>query len=333
MKIPGLLSVRGTICKEDLEPNSDSRLGLESFSVSSTNVVHPLALFNAETQQRKLIFRTNGDPLMSRAECSSVIDIVEEYHKNILGGKWGTVRKSSVKTTDVAVEDIPVLRPWLLALLHTKLFPLLSLAFPILIDGTTLYDTKTQISRLRVHDAFIVRYDAVNDLSLSLPEHCDTSSMSVIFALNEEERNHIEQDQDDQSQEQNQYEEKRQTHGTYKGGGTWFESLGVQGQVINADIGQAVMFAGPLKHAGYPISAGIRNILVLFLYVEGFHYGPYLQKSRSKVPLLEKVECSEDTLEKKRTSGAETGGFVVYRQTVELVSMLNEVTDRDCLDV
>lgn len=284
-------------------------------------MVHPLALFNEKTQQRKLIFRTNGIPLMSPLECSSVLNIVEEYHRNVLNGKWSTVRQSSVKTTDVAVEDIPILRPWLLALLHTKLYPLLSTAFPLLVDGTTLYDTVTNISRMRVHDAFIVRYDAIIDQSLSLPEHCDTSSMSIIFALNEEDKNDIE----DQESLVPQHGLRQ---GKYKGGGTWFESLEESGKVINADIGQAVMFAGPLKHAGYPISQGIRNILVLFLYVEGFHYGRYLRDSRSKVPENE-AECSVHGVEEKRTSGAEKGGFVVYRQTVELVSMLNEVGDED----
>lgn len=38
---------------------------------------------------------------------------VDRFHHNELDGKWGTVRVSSVKTTDVAVEDIPKLRPWL----------------------------------------------------------------------------------------------------------------------------------------------------------------------------------------------------------------------------
>ena len=48
----------------------------------------------------------------------------KRYHEEELGGVWGTVRQSSVKTTDVAVEDIPALRPWLRALLHTRLFPM-----------------------------------------------------------------------------------------------------------------------------------------------------------------------------------------------------------------
>ena len=125
--------------------------------------------------------------LMSPEECSAVLKIVDDYHTNTLHGVWGTVRQSSVKTTDVAVEDIAPLRPWLLDLMHSKIFPLLALAFPTLADSSTLI-SPDGTSRLRVHDAFIVRYDAVWDKSLSLPEHCDTSSMSVIFALNEEDK-------------------------------------------------------------------------------------------------------------------------------------------------
>ena len=45
--------------------------------------------------------------------------------------------------TDVAVEDIPVLRPWLRALLHSRLYPLLAAAFPKLADGTTTVDSAT----------------------------------------------------------------------------------------------------------------------------------------------------------------------------------------------
>jgi hypothetical protein len=63
---------------------------------------------------------------------------VEQYHAEERGGEWGTVRDSSVKTTDVAVEDIPVLRLWLLALLHTRIYPVIDTLFPLLGDGTTI---------------------------------------------------------------------------------------------------------------------------------------------------------------------------------------------------
>lgn len=132
------------------------------------------------------MFRSK-EALMSPKECSAVLKIVDDYHTQNLNGVWGTVRQSSVKTTDVAVEDIIPLRPWLLALMHSKIFPLLAVAFPKLADFSNLLNSDGT-SRLKVHDAFIVRYDAEGDKSLSLPEHCDTSSMSVIFALNKEDK-------------------------------------------------------------------------------------------------------------------------------------------------
>jgi hypothetical protein len=68
------------------------------------------------------------------------------------------VRTSSVKTTDVAVEDIPRLRPWLRTLLESRLWPMLGAAYPVLADGSGLRDGSTGEWRLRLHDAFIVRY-------------------------------------------------------------------------------------------------------------------------------------------------------------------------------
>jgi hypothetical protein len=215
-----------------------------------------LSLFAPEQQQRGAVFRTKR-PLLSRPECRRVLDIVHNYHEEQCGGVWGTVRHSSVKTTDVAVENVPGLQQWLLALLHTRLYPLIGVAFPVLADGTGMYESwepfaagDTDVAsagattqregetatvsprsqsqkqgqeqgqepvpvpvpkpvskrcRIRVHDAFIVRYDADRDLSCSLPEHCDTSCVSVVLSLSSE------------------------AGGDYEGGGTWFEALGEQG--------------------------------------------------------------------------------------------------------
>ena len=285
-----------------------------------------------------------------------------------------------------------------------------------------------------MHDAFIVRYDAEIEKTLSLPEHCDTSSMSVILSLNRhedemdtEKENNGEYDtewmnkiryenknknknknkngngngngnineKDNEIEEENDKSEKMFVpgkEGTYSGGGTWFEALAPRGLVVNADIGQAVLFAGPLRHAGFPIHRGIRNILVLFLYVEGFHYGPYLRgsalqgsssdvmggdeecrechgsvnedavagrrlsgcltnscsssemndpsvrTSSSSIPSSSSPSSSSSSFSSssaalpvtgkvsgsKSGSGSEKNGFVVYRQTVDLVSMLEE---------
>lgn len=124
---------------------------------------------------------------------------------------------------------------------------------------------------------------------------------------------------------------------------------------MNAEVGQAVAFAGPLKHAGYPTTKGVRVILVLFLYVQDYHYGPHL--SRAKAACSSPVNqqawdddtedldclCEEEKgsvspcchmgvsgkehvnkLSDKLASGGEKGGFVVYKQTVDLVNMLEK---------
>jgi len=175
---------------------------------------------------------------------------------------------------------------------------------------------------MRVHDAFIVRYDAENDKSYSLPEHSDTSAVSFTVALNSA------SDNDDT------------TSSTFEGGGTWFEALGdakKTGKVVDADVGQAIAFAGPLRHAGFPVTKGVRVILVLFLYIDHFSYGAYLEKYSKEHGLCNNVREEEDkskngpttaeqdsiSTPKVRPSGDMPGGFVVYNQTVELVGMLN----------
>ncbi|KDO27111.1 hypothetical protein SPRG_07822 [Saprolegnia parasitica CBS 223.65] len=245
------------------------------------------AIFDANAQAGQLVFRSQS-PLLTRSECDHVLALVHAHHETILGGVWGTVRHSSVKTTDVAVEDIPALRPWLRTLLATRVYPFLSTCFPMLADGSSMVDPMTQSSRCRVHDAFIVRYDAERDGSLSLPEHNDTSVTSVVITLND----------------------------TFVGGGTWFEALD---QVVDAGVGHAVAFAGPLRHAGYAISKGTRMILVLFLYVNDFAYGTYLDNYAENAPRSTQTTPSGDA----------PGGFVVYNQTVELVNTLNQGTTMD----
>ena len=260
--------------------------------------------------------------MLTSEECGRVMERVNEFIEKERGGEWGTVRKSSVKTTDVAVEDIPSLRPWLRELLKTRLFPLLAAAYPKLADGTSTVD-EDGTSRVRVHDAFIVRY-AENDKSFHLPEHSDTSAMSFTVSLNSREE--------------------------FEGGGTWFEALGGEGgegKVVDADVGQACAFAGPMRHSGFPISRGVRVILVLFLYVEGFHYGPLVREHVRKEAANggpgegggegegegEKEEaCGSRAVANAdgvKPSGDKVGGFVVYRETVELSNMLGRIENNE----
>ena len=239
-----------------------------------------LGLF-AESQARQLVF-VSAHPLLTRPECDAVCAEVEAHVNADRGGVWPTVRRSSVPTTDCAVEDVPTLRPWLRALLATRLFPMLAGCFPLLAGGRPLLPDD-----LRVHDAFIVRYDARagGPGSTSLPEHSDTSALSISLALNE-------------------------GGGVdYSGGGTLVAALRDTpcGGVVEARTGHAVAFAGPLRHGGEAVTSGVRMVLVLFLYVEGWAYGKLL---RHRPPAAD------------GDSAAASRGYVVYRETSALMEAL-----------
>ena len=250
-----------------------------------------LSLFDPFEQKRAIAFTTRK-PFMSKNECKAVLNEVDKYIQSKKNGRWSTVRRSHIPTTDCAVEDIPSLIPWLRKLLDTRIYPLIEVCFPLLADGT-----QTKANRIRVHDAFIVRYDS--DLgSISLPEHSDTSAVSVSLSLSSEE------------------------DGDYEGGGLWLQ----QGNIsISAPQGCATIFAGPLRHGGAPITKGVRMILVLFLYIEGFAYGKFLSKAKEILCIGEKEEEEENSerdggrMEKKKSQPA----LVVYRETVQLVEALD----------
>ena len=266
----------------------DAGADCDAFSVPA-GVDEPALLLLGERCRlaRGVVFRSRR-ALLSRGECAAVLRHAEA-HAAARGG-WGTVRHSSVPTTDVAVEDVPALRPWLRALLRTRLLPMLAACFPQLAGGETMGPLG---ERVRVHDAFIVRYDEA-DRSLSLPAHSDTSAFSFTVALNGT-------GVDD---------------GVFQGGGTWFRALG--GKVVNAAAGHAVAFAGPLWHCGHPISGGTRHILVLFLYVEGFDYGRLIGFDKKEVASVSQCECEEGQDPDKKQARS----FVVYNETHELVTLL-----------
>jgi predicted 2-oxoglutarate/Fe(II)-dependent dioxygenase YbiX len=89
---------------------------------------------------------------------------------------------------------------------------------------------------VRVHDAFVVRYDA--GAQRYLPAHVDQSEISVTLALN--------------------------ALGEYEGGGTTFpDPMRV---TARPDIGGVVAFGGDLRHAGAPVTRGVRYIVAAFLF-------------------------------------------------------------------
>jgi len=190
----------------------------------------------ASLQSRGAVFKSR-EPLLDPAECAWVIEQVEAQAA-ITG--WTTDRHVQAPTTDIPVSSVPAIREWFDEMLQTRLFPMVHSRFPDAIQAP---------DRLRVFDAFVVRYDA--RAQAELPTHVDENTFSFTIALN------------DRSE--------------YEGGGTAFERLRPAGSdssvpfertVLNADAGGVVAFPGKLRHGGNVVTQGRRYIIPLFLYAD-----------------------------------------------------------------
>ncbi|KAJ1454873.1 hypothetical protein M885DRAFT_497906 [Pelagophyceae sp. CCMP2097] len=172
------------------------------------------------------IFRTQGlQTVVPESECSKLVAFAEAHA--LLRGGWSTARHGAVPTTDVAVCDLePDAVALVNAWLEKALFPLLARLFC------------ADVAKLRIHDAFVVRYDALGGQS-ELPVHQDQATFSVTLALNAAE--------------------------DFQGGGVFFEA---SGSTLGCGVGHAVAFSSSLRHGGAPITEGRRYILALFVYLE-----------------------------------------------------------------
>ena len=119
-----------------------------------------------------------------------------------------------------------------------KLFPFLERAY-----GERM---GAKAGRIRVWDAFVVRYDA--RAQRSLPTHADDSHLSLTIALNATDE--------------------------YEGGGTSFESPLAAGddddaqvELLRPEKGHVVAFPGELRHGGSPVTEGVRYIIAAFLWI------------------------------------------------------------------
>lgn len=215
-------------------------------------------------------------PLLSTEECAAVIAEAEgraaveamRTKGGIAGSDgvsgWGTTRHYSVPTADVAVRDLPATLAWFNGAMRTRIAPLvaaavalgggdLSISSPPWAPTESTVESHASTSNecagahseeaadfvrsLRVHDAFVVRYDAA--AQRSLPLHTDQGELSLTISLNSAEH--------------------------YDGGGTWFEGLGRA--VRSSEPGHVVVFpGGEAVHGGGEITSGVRYILAVFLY-------------------------------------------------------------------
>ena len=127
-------------------------------------------------------------------------------------------------TTDLPVKDDPKILKWFNAALKNSVFPAVG----------RLYGVRPE--RLRVVDAFVVKYDSSRRF---LPIHTDQAELSITLPLND----------------------RRE----YRGGGTYFLEADA---ALNGDAGSLVVFPGCLSHAAAPTTSGVRYVAVAFLYEE-----------------------------------------------------------------
>ena len=161
------------------------------------------------------------EPVVPAASCADAIAIAEAHASH--GGGWTTARHFAVPTTDVPVREVPALLEWFNDALRSSIFPALGALYGL------------DPARLRVIDAFLVKYSAA--AQRSLPLHSDQSQISITLPLN--------------------------SSADYDGGGTYFHDLR---RAVNRDAGGLVAFPGFLPHAGHAITRGTRFVVVAFLY-------------------------------------------------------------------
>ena len=109
-----------------------------------------------------------GENILNANECKQMVEMAETYHDKLSGDKnWTTSRHYAVPTTDIPVYQIPELLSWFNEQLKYKIFPAMEVNF----------DIDSSCSRLRIFDAFLVKYDASTGQK-RLPLHNDQSEFS-----------------------------------------------------------------------------------------------------------------------------------------------------------
>jgi predicted 2-oxoglutarate/Fe(II)-dependent dioxygenase YbiX len=169
----------------------------------------------------------------SPADCSAAVAEAEEAAA--ARGGWTTQRHAAVPTTDMPLSALPRTRAAFSAALASHIAPMLEAAFPAALAAAA----REGVVRLRVHDAFLVRYD-VEGGQCALPPHRDQGMVSLTLALS-----------------------APGLH--FDGGGTWFAD---RGSSVALPLGSALLFPSRLLHAGQAISRGRRYVIAAFLWFD-----------------------------------------------------------------
>lgn len=178
---------------------------------------------------RAALAALSAAPLLTPAQCADAVAEAEAA-ASVAGG-WSTARHVAVPTTDVSLRQLPRTRAAFCAALARCVAPRLA----------SMPSLRVPPGALRVHDAFLVRYDALQGQA-ALPRHADQAQLSITIAL-----------------------DGGGDPACFAGGGTRLRDADV---VILPPPGHALLFASGLMHAGERITAGRRYIIAAFLWID-----------------------------------------------------------------
>mmetsp|Transcript_9732 Transcript_9732/g.29101 ORF Transcript_9732/g.29101 Transcript_9732/m.29101 type:complete len:418 (-) Transcript_9732:112-1365(-) len=167
-----------------------------------------------------------AEGVFAPAETRSIVDEINAQTEG-----WSTTRHQSWQKSggvkDLPLPHLPRATEWLAKTFRSTVAPLVARVLPDLVEDA---------DDLRVADAFIVQYvasDCGAGEEASLPPHVDGGLVSVNIGLND----------------------------AFEGGGTRFERSGA---VVGGGDGSMAVHPSDVRHAGQPISKGVRLILVVF---------------------------------------------------------------------
>lgn len=165
--------------------------------------------------------------LLAEDDCLRAVEAAEAAAA--ARGGWAASRsfQPAVSAAELPVHAVPGLLAFFNDAMRHSVAPLLAAAYP---------DEIRSASRVRVHDALVVRYSA--GAQRSLPVHADAGQFSLTIALN--------------------------PRADFEGGGTYFEAART---VLCPDVGHVVGFRAATRHGGEPLTAGVRYIIAAFCYL------------------------------------------------------------------
>eukprot|EP00980_Cylindrotheca_fusiformis_P004851 scaffold1034_cov127-Cylindrotheca_fusiformis.AAC.32 len=175
-----------------------------------------------DTELERRLFVTNEKtPMFSADECASVVANAEAH---FAGEPWSRLPSGQYDVAGFWIRDVPAVHEWFNRMLQERLFPLLVKQFPHFVPD---------IKDLCVDNAYLFKYTPETGRRTDV--HTDSGCLSFTIALN--------------------------GNNEYSGGGTWFEGLDGDTDVIEMDVGQCTVRPGGVKHCGHAVSEGVRYII------------------------------------------------------------------------